>query len=465
MIMKQDKKFQPQYSRFALTLLLLLGISLSGYSQSIRKSFREMTVSERDALVAALNADGGLFGTSGIINAQATFHASSFSSIHFQNDFNDDVFFAWHRQNSLAVERVMQSMSDWVSLPYWDWTNDADDEDNGPGTILPSPLWTNAWLGGFDAAWGLSRMFHSNQIFPSAAAVNLSLSQSNFQTFSQTTENGSIHTNGHIYTGGTMTTSGSPKDPTFYFHHNMVDKIWQDWEEIHGNSAYTKTSLPGFTSVNPNAIVDSRTIGVFYAENGLAELANYTVANLVLPTEKFVYQFVIEAGNGFEVPSGRTSEFRSCSEIVLKDGFRAHSGSDFVATIDGDCDFSTAFKVDPALAYVDSFNTTILKPEEIIQNVYVLESPQSLVATSSVLRIYPNPANDIASLKIEIPNAAEVSFTVIDAVGRTVKRWNANLEKGVSTLDFDASELSSGLYYLSMNVGDHRITEKMLIQH
>jgi tyrosinase len=41
--------------------------------------------------------------------------------------------------------------------------------------------------------------------------------------------------------GGTMTENTSPNDPVFFLHHANIDRIWAQWERIHG-STYLPTS-------------------------------------------------------------------------------------------------------------------------------------------------------------------------------------------------------------------------------
>ena len=35
-----------------------------------------------------------------------------------------------------------------------------------------------------------------------------------------------------------MTTSTSPRDPIFWLHHAMVDKVWADWQRAHPGAAF-----------------------------------------------------------------------------------------------------------------------------------------------------------------------------------------------------------------------------------
>src|SRR5690606_998564 len=165
--------------------------------------------------------------------------------------------------------------------------------------------------------------------------------------FSNELERRPVHSGAHNWTGGAMPTTLSPRDPVFYFHHVWVDKIWVDWETMYGTSSFMRTDMLRYDGnfvfngetlplVNPNDITDTRALGVFYGENGLAQLDNYIVNNTHKAEEVFYYQFNIEAGNDFIVPSGAVARFESVNEINLMPGFEASPGSTFLANIDTD---------------------------------------------------------------------------------------------------------------------------------
>src|SRR5215207_8749304 len=52
-------------------------------------------------------------------------------------------FLAWHRQELRDYELALQAVKPGVTLPYWDWAQDAQLPD--PKT---APLWTNTYIGG-----------------------------------------------------------------------------------------------------------------------------------------------------------------------------------------------------------------------------------------------------------------------------------------------------------------------------
>lgn len=74
---------------------------------------------------------------------------------------------------------------------------------------------------------------------------------------------------------------------------------------------------------------------------------------------------------------------------------------------------------------------------------------------------YPNPFNPSTKIDYAIPFEGKVSLTIFDNSGREVaKLVNGNLSAGYYTASFDASSLSSGVYYYRLSInGTSNITE------
>lgn len=80
---------------------------------------------------------------------------------------------------------------------------------------------------------------------------------------------------------------------------------------------------------------------------------------------------------------------------------------------------------------------------------------------------YPNPFNPSTKIDFSIPLSGKASLIIYDALGREVSRLvNLTLEAGYYSIDFDASRLSSGIYYYQLNLdGQSKFsdTKKMLL--
>ena len=67
---------------------------------------------------------------------------------------------------------------------------------------------------------------------------------------------------------------------------------------------------------------------------------------------------------------------------------------------------------------------------------------------------YPNPFNSSTNIKIDIPQANEVALFVYDINGRIVETIHSGkLNAGSHIFSWNASNVSSGLYFISLKTG------------
>tara|TARA_R110000868_G_scaffold235273_6_gene489068 strand:- start:5791 stop:7761 length:1971 start_codon:yes stop_codon:yes gene_type:complete len=77
---------------------------------------------------------------------------------------------------------------------------------------------------------------------------------------------------------------------------------------------------------------------------------------------------------------------------------------------------------------------------------------------------YPNPFNPSTSIRFELPITGYTSLKVFDALGREVATLIDGIKsKGTHAQTFDASGLSSGVYFYVLKSGDFSKTQKMLL--
>ncbi|MEE9429462.1 MAG: T9SS type A sorting domain-containing protein [Melioribacteraceae bacterium] len=83
---------------------------------------------------------------------------------------------------------------------------------------------------------------------------------------------------------------------------------------------------------------------------------------------------------------------------------------------------------------------------------------------------YPNPFNPTTNIKYSIPNVggneniSSVQLKVFDVLGNEVATLvNKNQEAGSYKVNFDASNLTSGIYFYTLSIGDFLETKKMIL--
>jgi hypothetical protein len=95
-------------------------------------------------------------------------------------------------------------------------------------------------------------------------------------------------------------------------------------------------------------------------------------------------------------------------------------------------------------------------------------NPSSIQKVSEVVKgyelgqNYPNPFNPTTNIKFSLQRENFVSLKIYDITGKEVANLiNKNLKPGEYVMDFNATELSSGVYIYKLSAGDFISTKKM----
>jgi hypothetical protein len=102
----------------------------------------------------------------------------------------------------------------------------------------------------------------------------------------------------------------------------------------------------------------------------------------------------------------------------------------------------------------------------ILQNELLssLENGPSLIDEYHLSQNYPNPFNPSTSIKYSILKKSNVAIQVFDVLGsEIVMLVNKQQTYGNYTVEFDGSELTSGIYFYRMRAGEFVQTKKMLL--
>lgn len=81
-----------------------------------------------------------------------------------------------------------------------------------------------------------------------------------------------------------------------------------------------------------------------------------------------------------------------------------------------------------------------------------------------LLQNFPNPFNPSTKIRFALPDVSKVTLKVYDIVGREVKTLvDKELTAGLKEIEFDASELPSGVYFYNIKAGSFTETKKMVL--
>jgi len=95
----------------------------------------------------------------------------------------------------------------------------------------------------------------------------------------------------------------------------------------------------------------------------------------------------------------------------------------------------------------------------------VEEPAEAEIPTKFVLnQNFPNPFNPTTAIEFGIPRNSEVKLVIYDLAGRVVKKLAAGkFNAGYHRVDFDATNLVSGIYYYRLEAGDFVSGKKLML--
>ena len=92
-----------------------------------------------------------------------------------------------------------------------------------------------------------------------------------------------------------------------------------------------------------------------------------------------------------------------------------------------------------------------------------LQGP-SVVTQYALDQNYPNPFNPATTISYQLPKDGRVTIKIFDAIGREVTTLVDEFKSsGQYSVKFDASHLSSGIYFYSIRSGDYNAVKKMTL--
>lgn len=96
--------------------------------------------------------------------------------------------------------------------------------------------------------------------------------------------------------------------------------------------------------------------------------------------------------------------------------------------------------------------------------VVSVNDEEDLKKDFSLSQNYPNPFNPTTSIEYQVASSEMVSLKVYDVLGREIKTLiNEQKAPGNYSIAFDASNLSSGVYFYILEAGDVRLSKKMML--
>jgi hypothetical protein len=80
------------------------------------------------------------------------------------------------------------------------------------------------------------------------------------------------------------------------------------------------------------------------------------------------------------------------------------------------------------------------------------------------LTVYPNPANEFTSIKVQFKNEQNVTLKLIDMNGRTVASRNYGQMNGASEIQLNTSNFEAGLYLIQLSLDNTIVSRRLIIE-
>jgi uncharacterized delta-60 repeat protein len=116
--------------------------------------------------------------------------------------------------------------------------------------------------------------------------------------------------------------------------------------------------------------------------------------------------------------------------------------------------------------YVDEGNDGTIDDTLYVANTVDVEDEGSLLTPNefNLAQNYPNPFNPTTTIQYSIPQRSNVTLKVYDILGNEVATLvNEERARGVYSVNFDASQLASGIYFYRIQAGSFIETKKMIL--
>jgi hypothetical protein len=77
---------------------------------------------------------------------------------------------------------------------------------------------------------------------------------------------------------------------------------------------------------------------------------------------------------------------------------------------------------------------------------------------------FPNPFNPVTKINYELPKDTKVKLVIYDILGREIKTLvNEIKQSGKYTVEFNGSNLASGVYFYRIQAGDYIAVKRMVL--
>ncbi len=115
--------------------------------------------------------------------------------------------------------------------------------------------------------------------------------------------------------------------------------------------------------------------------------------------------------------------------------------------------------------------SVLIAPDGSVDNAEITTAARFLVGAEEVtshpffVRLAPNPANDLATISLNINTLSEIGIRVLDINGKVVAMQSYGKLSGEQQINIETADLNNGLYLVQIAIDNQLLTQKMMVNH
>ncbi|MBR5910797.1 MAG: T9SS type A sorting domain-containing protein, partial [Bacteroidales bacterium] len=78
--------------------------------------------------------------------------------------------------------------------------------------------------------------------------------------------------------------------------------------------------------------------------------------------------------------------------------------------------------------------------------------------------VYPNPATSVLNIEVNASQSSDMNIAVFNITGQKVMEKNVNLHAGINTPSISTTDLSSGIYFVTVKANGFENTMKFIVK-
>lgn len=100
----------------------------------------------------------------------------------------------------------------------------------------------------------------------------------------------------------------------------------------------------------------------------------------------------------------------------------------------------------------------------LVNNSVVVVESTSILISKNAFTVYPNPSSDKATVNVSLTDDAEINISLYNTLGEQVMIISSSrMSKGFSSVSFNVTSLSSGMYFIKLNSNTYSEVQKLQV--